>query len=529
MDDACDQVRRGTTRRWPWPAIGLIVVCVYVAFPNARPDLTPFNCDDSEAYIGLAGSIADGRGYTRCLNPDQYIPHKTWPPGLPLLIAPVIRVFGLNLLPIKWLMCAIGLVGLMFFYLLIRDLTDTRLAGWATAATACSAHYFWFSHQVMSEVPTFAVSATALYLVQRVLRDPGRWSWWCAAGAVIGYGALIKGLALLLVITPLGAVRRIQTRDRRPVAVRYAVFVLISIVPTAAWAVRNSRVQAESLDAINQFRMLFQETPNDPNSRLITPRRLAQQIYENVAWGLIYRIPDQTLPLVHTLRLRDRPGGAFVALVLTTLVIVALIVTAWRRFWPLHLYVFVTLGLLSWFSTGGSARYFVPLAPMFILVVGAAVRSSRWWLRLGRTGPILACVWLGAAAVDLAAAVYRQETSPYADRVWAQFVDIARQARTTLPDDATVYVHNANAFTIVSGRRTWIDQPGVLFDLLNALRTRRITHLVVSRGGRPRDDARRQWVRTHPHVLKKVWTCRTYEVYTCACSTSRSVVPSDPP
>jgi len=159
-------------RRWGRKPIlcagGLaLIAVVYIAFPNPRVDLTRFNCDDSEAYIGLAHSIATGRGYTRCLNPDQYIAHKTWPPGLPFLLCPAIGIFGLNLLAMKLTIVAIGLIGLCFFYLLVRDLTDHRLAVWATTAAAGSAYYFGFSHQVMSEVPTFAVGVAALWCVQR--------------------------------------------------------------------------------------------------------------------------------------------------------------------------------------------------------------------------------------------------------------------------------------------------------------------------------------------------------------------------
>ncbi len=514
MDHGPDHVSHPGTSRRAYTVIGLgLVACVYAAFPNARPDLTRFNCDDSEAYIGLANSIATGRGYTRCLHPDQYIPHKTWPPGLPLLLAPVIAAFGPSLLGIKLVMCGVGVVGLVFLYLLVRDLADARLAGWVTAVTACSAHYFWFSHQAMAEVPTFAASAAVLWLIGRAHRQPERWRWWCLAGLVTGYGALIKGLILLLVPAPLVGAFRMGRPDRRVMLRRYAVFVAIAITPTAAWAIRNSRVEAVSLDGINQFRMLLQETANDPNSRLVTPGRLARQVYENVAWGLIYRVPDQVIPLVRLLHLRDLSVGRFIALGLTALAVFALFASVWRRIWPAHVYVVGMLAVLTTLSTGGTARYFVPLAPLIVFLVATAVRSSRWWSRSGWMGPVLVWAWLGAAGLDLAAAIHQQETSPYADERWADFVDVARNAPEFIPPDATVCVHNPNAFALVSGRRTWITQPDVPFDLLGAMRRGTITHLVVSSGGRPRDSDRRQWVRDHADELERVGSDHGYDVF----------------
>ncbi|MBN1345666.1 MAG: glycosyltransferase family 39 protein [Phycisphaerae bacterium] len=501
----------GPPRVW-WLFALVFVTCLYGVFPNARPDLTPFNCDDSEAYIGLANSIATGRGYTRCLNPDQHLPHKTWPPGLPLLLAPAICLFGLNLAAIKFVMIGVGIVGLVFFYLLVRDLTDVRLAAWTATATACCAHYFWFSHQVMSEVPLFTASVVVLWLLNRAAREPLHWRWWVPAGIVLGYGAIIKGLALLIVPAALVVVWRASGSQRRAVATRYVVFVLIALMPMIAWSVRNSRVEAQSLDGINQFRMLLQETPNDPNSPLITPRSLVKQIYANVIWGIIYRAPDQVLPLARWADLRHRSGGPVIALVLTGLVVVALLVSAWRRVRPIHVYALCVLGVLSLFSTGGTARYFVPLAPLFIFFIADAVRGSRWWSRLGPLATVVAAVWLAAAVVDLCSAIHRQETRPYADRQWGQFVDIARASAEFVPAEATVFVHNGNAFTLVSRRRTWISQPGVPFDLEGALQSGRITHLVVSLHGRPRDAGRRVWVRDHRSWLRSIGANEGYEV-----------------
>ncbi len=524
MSETEERTRRTDARADILAAIGLIVIaCAYVAFPHARPDLTRFNCDDSEAYIGLANSIAAGRGYTRCLNPEQYLPHKTWPPGLPLLIAAVIEGFGLNLLPIKLLMVVIGLVGLLFLYLLVRRIAGPWPAAWTMIAVGCSAHYVWFSHQVMPAVPLFTVSVVVLWMIDRTRDDPLRWRWWALAGLIAGYGGLIKGLALLLVPSAGLVLLRVSREQRRRTLVRFGLFATLAVVPMLGWSLRNSRVQAQSMDGVNQFRMLLQQSPNDPNSKLITPRSVAKEMYANIAWGLLYNLPNQTVPLLHLADLRERQMGRVVALALTPLLLVAFLASAWQRLRPIHIYAALMLGLLTVFSTGGTARYFLPLAPLFLCFLASAIRGSGSWQALGNARWALAALWLVLSAADLCVAIHKQQTMPYADEQWMRYERIARRAPSVIPDDATVCVHNPNAFTLLSGLRTWITQPGVPFDLLGALRSGRITHVVVSKGDRLRDKGRRAWVQEHRRLLRRIAENDGYEIlaYVGATTTSR--------
>ncbi len=490
-----------------------VLACVYVAFPNPRPDLTRFNCDDSEAYIGLANSIAQGRGYTRCLNPDQYLPHKTWPAGLPLALAPVIRAFGLNLLPMKLLMVGIGGVGLCFLYLLVRDTADRSLAAWVALMTACSAHYFWFSRQIMSEVPMLAFSAMVLWMVLRMDREPLRWRWWLLAAMATGYGSQVKGFVLLLIFAPIWVVLRAGQVPLRARLMRYSLFLVVAMIPAVGWGVRNSRVRAVSVDGINQFRMLFQINANDPNSPLVTPRDVLRQTYENVVWNHIYNIPEECLPLVRLIGLRRVPGGAVIASVLTMGLLALGLRTLRMGVWPVQVYLAAVLGVLLWFNTGGSPRYMVPLAPLILFLAAFGLRSSGVWAWLGRWGAVLAWLCLGAAVVDLGFAIRQQERQPYADRHWADYVDMAAEAGRLLPRESVVCVHNPNAFAVVSGRRTWMFQPGIPFEVEQVLRGGQVSHVVVSRYSPARDTDRSRWVRERLDQFEPVASNASYDLY----------------
>ncbi len=73
----------------------LLIVCTaYLAFPNTRPDFTVYNSHDSESYIALSKNLIEGRGYTRSLNDNEFIPQTIWPPGMALLLAPAVALCG---------------------------------------------------------------------------------------------------------------------------------------------------------------------------------------------------------------------------------------------------------------------------------------------------------------------------------------------------------------------------------------------------------------------------------------------------
>ena len=55
----------------------------YFLSPDARLDFSEFDTRDGESYVALSRALFSGLGYTRNLDPHYYLPHTTWPPGMP--------------------------------------------------------------------------------------------------------------------------------------------------------------------------------------------------------------------------------------------------------------------------------------------------------------------------------------------------------------------------------------------------------------------------------------------------------------
>lgn len=119
--------------------------------------------DDHAAYVGHARNIAEGRnygeiGYVRSpsgINPQMY------PPGYPLLLAPVYHFYGLDPTPMKVMDISFFCTALFLLYFLVRNYGHR--AALATVAIIGACPYFWdFKDTIASEHPFLAFAFGAL-------------------------------------------------------------------------------------------------------------------------------------------------------------------------------------------------------------------------------------------------------------------------------------------------------------------------------------------------------------------------------
>jgi 4-amino-4-deoxy-L-arabinose transferase-like glycosyltransferase len=113
---------------------------------------------DSAIYISLGKSIAAGNGYHY-----MGLPHAKYPFILPLILSPVIGLFGLNFLLMRLIIiiCAVG--SLYLTYLLFKKFTDEGTALSILCLTGFSYTLLHASTWILSEVPYLFFSLCALY------------------------------------------------------------------------------------------------------------------------------------------------------------------------------------------------------------------------------------------------------------------------------------------------------------------------------------------------------------------------------
>lgn len=176
-----------------------------------NPYLTVVNLD-SAIFCLLGKSLAQGQGYLLTSEPNPQ-PYFTFPPLLPLQLAALTTLFPkaddqtLQLV-FKGSIQLMFLLSLPVFYLWIRQGLGKGPAVVLTALMAINPIVFKYSSDVLSDVPFWFFSITALWLVglwaSRAEQKPGKATLFLAAVLFIILAALCRQIGVALAISFLG-------------------------------------------------------------------------------------------------------------------------------------------------------------------------------------------------------------------------------------------------------------------------------------------------------------------------------------
>jgi hypothetical protein len=445
------------------------MAALYLAVPNPRPDFTRFNCNDSECYLSLAWNLAHGRGYTRSMVADVYIPHTTWPPGTPALMVPAVLVSGttINWYAVKWTMCLVSLAGVVFAWCYARRVTgEPRLAGAAALLVGLSPLYWDFGHQAMAEVPLTAWVLGGIYLVDRVwagrkVRVPEA----LAAGFVCGLGMMFKGHAGGLVFAPLAYLvgERRSSLAPRPALALWLVFAAGFAVPQLCWMARNHAVPAAGFEGINRFRSILAVDPNDASSRLVSGREFVGRLAENIRFHAVYRVAEEMIPGLWAEGTWGWRGSGVVATLLT-LVLLALAVPRRPGAFAPCLVAAPMVALNLAYGFGGSARFWLPVTSLLTLAV--LINLGPVLVRLFRV-PALAVALVFLLFLNLSLYVAEHEAHPY-NRTASSWRELAELFQAVAREEglrpAGVLTKNPDAFQLMTGLRAPWGWDDLLYD-----------------------------------------------------------------
>lgn len=205
----------------PWPAYkriaALVVLAIGAILIATLDDSVPWGGDEA-LYVMHARNIAQGRPYSPTpfiANPDNAINPAAYPPGLPLLLAPVYHASGLDWVHFKVVVVSSFVLFLLVFALLARDWLPTPFALLSVAAIGLHPYVWKMKETVPTEFPFLFFAYASLLLLDRALLADGsrRIRLWvigaiCAAAA---YLTRSVGIVIFpaLVLTGLWHTRRI--------------------------------------------------------------------------------------------------------------------------------------------------------------------------------------------------------------------------------------------------------------------------------------------------------------------------------
>jgi 4-amino-4-deoxy-L-arabinose transferase-like glycosyltransferase len=199
---------------------------------------------DSFAYVSVAKSLAEGRGFQFLL---VGAPDASHAPLTSIVIVPVTWLFGATgqLVPQRLTMAVLGVVVVVAIGLLGRVVAGGRV-GLVAAGLAAVYPNLWIGNGIiMPDTLASLAIVVALLLTYRLLRAPS-WPVAAAMGVCCGLGALTRGEYVLLV--PVLAVPAVLLAAGLTWAARLRLLVVIGLVFTATltpWVVRNLRTFEE--------------------------------------------------------------------------------------------------------------------------------------------------------------------------------------------------------------------------------------------------------------------------------------------
>ena len=201
---------------------------------------------DNAIYIILGRALATGHGY---MNIQGSVPRieSQYPPLFPLLLAPLVRVWGTDgVAQMQALVAGFALASLALSFFLFRRWLGSAVLAFATVLAAASSDLIWeFSHKVLTEIPYLFFTLLACWWASDYAAQP---RWLTRAGtlavlaAVAAFMTRTIGLsicAMLPLYLLLGSPIRLRGGDWRLRLAKAGWATLLLALLVGAWTLRN--------------------------------------------------------------------------------------------------------------------------------------------------------------------------------------------------------------------------------------------------------------------------------------------------
>ncbi len=479
------------TRPGLWAAVVIVLVAGwYLASTRKGHDWG----DDFALYISHARNLAEGRPYADTgyiYNPRfASLSPRTYPPVLPLLLAPVYHLCGLDLFALKVEMVLLFAAFLAVFYLTFRDELPAPYLLAVLLLLALNPYLWDYKDRIMSEVPFLLFTYLVFLLLARAhdeTRSPGgRRLAAVGAGAALylACGTRSVGIVLVPCVLAEGWLRR-----RRPG--RVTPWVL---------AVFAAGVAAQ---------------------RLLLPfdgSYFDQLVLDPVLFG------RNALWLVKAVGLYADNGSSVAGVLLSAAAIGGLgllgcLDRARRGITCREVFVVLYPAiLLIWPSAESTPRFLLPLAPLVLVYVCQALRQLGAW-----RGP----AWERVPAGVLAAGVLALYVFGYSRADFGSLregigkkesMELFEFVRHRTPPDAVVLFQKPRAMALLTGRRcSALHVPRDDEDLWRYLQTIGASYAVADRDLFARTpNPLRRFAKRHPERLREVYRNADFTVYAVA-------------
>ncbi len=392
--------------------------------------------DDFAQYILHAKNLAEGKPYEAIgylYNPNYpAIGPPTYPPGLPILLAPIYGLFGLNLPAMKTLILVSFLLFLGAMYACFRRELSFGEAFGMVALVGLNHFFLDDTNAITSDLPFLALFYAAILAIQKAealpLRTWQRFVGFVAAAVIVYAAYATRSLGALLIPALL---LKEFLGDRRITAsalAATAVFAALALVQAMAW-----HSDRHYLDQIDTGRMAL----------VFNAFRYATRVGAFCSNGYL------------------KPVAAAIALVVTWLAAIGFIDRVRHKLSILETLSVIYLSvILAWPSYQGQ-RYLYPLVPIYVFYAMWGLRHP-WLAQRVQVQRALAWGLAAAIALSYAACYTTIARGPLAEGVAKResqelFAFIREQ---TEPDAVIVFIKPRAMASVRRRPITWCARTG---------------------------------------------------------------------
>lgn len=437
-------------------ALGLVVLHLILCAVLFDPKI--HTGGDSVTYVLLAESILQaGDGYSLSIEPGPPEAHTLYPPGYPVLLAPLVAVFGRNFVVLKLLSVLFTAGAVAVFCGYARGRRKPLLWFCLALAFAVNPAVIDYSRWMLSEAPFLFFSLLGLWQLDRDSRQKGMGRAFALGLAASVATFYVRSIGALLLVA--GSLSYAARREWR----KFLVHGVAGTALTVPWLVRNSLSSGVSSSYFEYFSFV---NVYAPEAGRLGALEFVGRLFTN-AW--IYATREMPRALAGSdsaWAAHPLAGGA--GLVLCGLALLGLVLASRRGPTAAGIYLVLSLIAIMLFQESvADVRYLVPLMPLFLVYAadGAAaiagrLRRPRWVSLLPVHAMVaLACLALASATARAPGNVEMVGRYLAGDRyagyapAWRHFFEAAAWVEGNTAEDAVVTVRKPRLFHALTARR----------------------------------------------------------------------------
>lgn len=365
---------RSRTKTLLWAAV--VIVALIAFFIMLSGKLFVVFGFDTPDYILLARSMALGHGYVN-INIPGLPAHTQYPPGLPLLLTPVLYLLGFNLMWMHIIILFFAFLSICIIKRLFESKAD-KFLGIAIALLTLSNFYFiYITREILSEIPYTFFSLLAIIFFEKYYAHDSKQRYLVLfiAALVASYFTKMIGVTLYAAALSALVLMAFKEKKQRPLPVKKIfIFAIVAILPFLLFMARNALLSSGD----NTYQeIFFRANYYNVDSGLADTLALFTRLVKNLR---IYLLLPSKMTLFYLAYGRVSPLLFNVlSLITTALMLYGLLNKLYKKAGVRELYIIFFLALvIIWpvYGIGDSFRYLVPLIPFFYYYLFVGIRLT---------------------------------------------------------------------------------------------------------------------------------------------------------